>query len=323
MAPDLVVALAALAIAVVVDQLLGEYPNTLHPVVWLGKLIGQALKAAPQSGWWPQFLFGAFLTLGLCLLVVRVTMLALSAASPYPSAEIVVSAYLLKASFAFRELGAAAGRVQRPLENGELEAAREALRSLCSRDPRMLDAPALAAGAIESVAENASDSIVAPLFYFALFGVPGAVAYRTINTLDSMIGYRGRFEALGKFAARLDDVVNWIPARLTALLLLASGWLLRHDVKNGWRIGRRDGGTTPSPNGGRPMAVMAGLLRVQLDKAGVYRLGDALEPLTPAKIAAARRILALAGWLAVVGAAVGVIAVHYLKEQMLAGVFPR
>jgi adenosylcobinamide-phosphate synthase len=182
------------------------------------------------------------------------------------------------------------------LEKGELHAARDGLRALCSRDPSRLSPEELAAGAIASVAENASDSIVAPLFYFVLFGVPGAVGYRALNTLDAMIGYRGEYEALGKFAARLDDVANWLPARLTALLLLAAGALLGCEVRRGWRIARRDAGQTPSPNGGWPMAAMAGLLGVALTKPGVYVLGDACAPITEGTLARARRLLAWAGW---------------------------
>src|SRR5207302_5219298 len=139
-------------------------------------------------------------------------------------------------------------------------AARAALRALGGRDASQLDGEALVAGAIQSLAENASDSFVAPLFYYLLAGVPGAVAYRAVNTLDAMIGYRGKYEALGKAAARLDDLANLVPARLTAGLLLLAGWLGGRDVAAGWRVLRRDGAKTPSPNGGRPMAVMAGLL---------------------------------------------------------------
>jgi adenosylcobinamide-phosphate synthase len=284
----------------------------------VGKLTSEALKAAPAQGWWARFLFGTLLTLGLVALCVRVTMLLLEWCSPYPLLEILMSAYLLKASFAFRELGAAAGRVQAALEKGELHAAREGLRALCSRDPQSLDAEAVAASATESVAENASDSIVAPLFYFALLGIPGAIGYRVINTLDAMIGYRGEYEALGKFAARLDDVVNWIPARLTAALLLLAGWLLRLDVRGGWRILRRDGGRTPSPNAGRPMAVMAGLLGVALAKTGVYVLGDAHHPVTPATLAQARRVLRVAGWLSLALAAGFLVVVScFLLEASL------
>jgi adenosylcobinamide-phosphate synthase len=156
------------------------------------------------------------------------------------------------------------------------------------------------AATIESVAENASDSFVAPLFYYALFGVPGAIAYRAVNTLDAMIGYHGRYEYLGKASARLDDVLNWIPARITALLLVAAGWLTGEAASRGWFIWQRDGSATESPNAGRPMAVMAGLLGVELQKAEHYRLGDPVDPLSVAKIGNACRILHVAAALSFV-----------------------
>jgi adenosylcobinamide-phosphate synthase len=151
---------------------------------------------------------------------------------------------------------------------------------------------------VESVAENASDSFVAPLFYYAVLGLPGAVAYRAVNTLDAMIGYHGRYEYLGKASARLDDALNFIPARLTAALLLAAGALCGGDVRSGWRVLGRDGNATESPNAGRPMATMAGLLRVQLEKLGHYCLGDATEPLTFSKIDDAWRIVLVCAGLA-------------------------
>jgi adenosylcobinamide-phosphate synthase len=141
--------------------------------------------------------------------------------------------------------------------------------------------------------------VVAPLFYYALFGLPGAVAYRAVNTLDAMIGYRGRYEYLGKAAARLDDVLNFIPARMTAALLLVAGAMTRARVRDGWRILRRDGAATESPNAGRPMATMAGLLGVRLDKVGHYRLGDPMAPITAATIRTAWRIVAVAMLLSV------------------------
>ncbi|OAI41059.1 hypothetical protein AYO40_04020 [Planctomycetaceae bacterium SCGC AG-212-D15] len=318
MPPEVSLSLAVLAIAVIVDQLVGEYPSALHPVVWIGKGITLALKAAPRLGWWAQFLYGALVAVGGGAICVLVVVLALHFASIHTILEVLIGAYLLKASFALHELGAAGGRVLACLEKGDLPAAREALRALCSRDPSNLDAEALTAGAIESIAENASDSVVAPLFYFLFLGVAGAVGYRFVNTLDARIGYRGEYEALGKFAARLDDVVNWIPARLTALLLLISGFLLRLDVRGGWRILRRDGGRTPSPNAGRPMAVMAGLLGVALEKPGVYVLGDAKESLSPAKLVQARRVLALTGWLMFGLTALGVCLVRSLLGEGLA-----
>jgi adenosylcobinamide-phosphate synthase len=165
---------------------------------------------------------------------------------------------------------------------------------LCSRDPTELDEPLIVAATLESLAENASDSGIAPLLYFCIGGVPGAVFYRAVNTLDAMIGYHGRYEYFGKASARLDDLLNWVPARLTALLLLLAGLVLGRDTRQGWRILRRDARKTESPNAGRPMATVAGLLRVELEKRGHYRLGDGFEPLTPSKIRHAWQLVVLA-----------------------------
>jgi adenosylcobinamide-phosphate synthase len=290
--------LAVLVGALLLDCFLGEYPTPLHPVVWIGKSTSLLLKWAPLSGWWRQFAFGVFLTATMMAGSVALTLLALHLAAAVPVLEIVVGTFLLKASFALRELGAAAERVRAPVAAGDLPRAREALRSLCSRDPSQLDEEALLAASIQSLAENASDSFVAPLFYFCLFGVPGAIAYRVINTLDAMVGYRGHFEALGKASARLDDLANWVPARLTAALLLFAGLFTGRNITRAWRVFHRDRAKTPSPNGGRPMAMMAGLLGVRLEKKGAYTLGDPDNPVTPATVRQAWRLVVLAGLLA-------------------------
>jgi adenosylcobinamide-phosphate synthase len=146
------------------------------------------------------------------------------------------------------------------------------LRWLVSRDTAALDAPLLAAAAIESLAENASDSVVAPLLAYALAGLPGACAYRAVNTLDAMVGYRGRYEYLGKVPARLDDLLNIAPARLTGLLIVAAAALCGADARQAWRAMWRDHATTDSPNAGYPMAAIAGALGVRLEKAGHYCL---------------------------------------------------
>lgn len=284
----------ALLAALAIDVLLGEYPLPLHPVVWMGLLISGLLRLAPARGWWRQLGAGLVLVVIVSGVSAAGTYLLLKAAQPVAWLQVLAAAYLLKASFALHELRRAAWRVLLPLEKGDLASARQALGGLCSRDASRLDGEQLLAGAIESLAENASDSFVAPLVWLLVGGVPAALAYRAINTLDARVGYRGRFEALGKAAARLDDAVNWLPARLTAGLLLLAGLLLGFPVREGWRILRRDGRKTPSPNGGRPMAVMAGLLRVQLAKPGAYVLGDALTPLDGDSLRWAWRLVQLA-----------------------------
>ncbi|TDC76500.1 adenosylcobinamide-phosphate synthase CbiB, partial [Actinomadura sp. 7K507] len=158
----------------------------------------------------------------------------------------------------------------RMLERGDLEAARGRLSHLCARDPRGLDAGGLARAVVESVAENTSDASIAPLVWGAVAGVPGLLVYRAVNTLDAMVGYRNpRYERFGWAAARLDDVANWVPARVTGgLVAVCSG-------RGAWRVLVRDGGNHPSPNAGRCEAAFAGALGVRLG--GVNEYGGRVE----------------------------------------------
>lgn len=286
--------LATVAGSVIADRLIGEWPNALHPVVWMGKTIALLERHVPPWGPRGKLVAGAFIAVLVPCSFAAASAAVLVLSRPYPVLQFLLAVILLKSTFALRALAAAATEVQHALEQGSVERARHGLRSLCSRDPSGLEAPELVAATIESVAENASDSFVAPLFYYALFGIPGAVFYRAVNTLDAMIGYHGKYEHLGKVSARLDDAMNFVPARLTACLLLFAGWVRGQRLRWGWLVWRRDAHRTESPNAGRPMAVMAGLLGVQLEKAGHYRLGDPLEPLSVGKIREACAVLAIA-----------------------------
>lgn len=289
--------LATFAAAIALDLIYGELPNTVHPVVWMGKVTSWLEWLAPQSGTIRQLLVGALIALALPGAFAVATGLILSNVRAWPVLEFALGVVLLKSTFALRALGRAGAAVREALAKGEIFHARYALRNLCSRDASNLSEPLLVAATVESLAENASDSFVAPIFYFALFGIPGAIFYRAVNTLDAKIGYHGRYEYLGKSAARLDDVLNFIPARLTAGLLLLAGWLCRKDIRRGWLILARDGRKTESPNAGRPMAAMAGLLRIELEKSGHYRLGDPIEPLAVAKIDEAWRLVMLSAFI--------------------------
>jgi adenosylcobinamide-phosphate synthase len=296
---------SALCAAIAIDALFGELPARWHPVVWMGRSIRGVERHLPSSGPRRQLLGGALLSLVVPFGCAGLALGVAALLRPIPVLGWSFHVLVLTAMFALRALGEAARAVRRALDAGDLEGARGALRSLCSRDPSRLDAEELIAASVESVAENASDSIVAPLFYYVCFGLLGAVVYRAVNTLDAMVGYHGRYEYLGKASARLDDALNLVPARLTALLLVVAGAVLGQDAARGVAIWRRDGASTESPNAGRPMAVMAGLLRVRLEKAEHYRLGDADEALTPGHLDLAWRIVQLAGG---VGAAVAVSA---------------
>jgi adenosylcobinamide-phosphate synthase len=299
---------SALCAAIAIDVLFGELPARWHPVVWIGRLIRGIERLLPRSGPRAQLLGGSVLALVVPLGGAALTLAVALLLRPLPVLGWLFHVLVLSAMFALRALGEAALRVRRALDASDLEGARQALRSLCSRDPSQLSAEELIGASIESVAENASDSVLAPLLYYACFGLCGAVAYRAVNTLDAMVGYHGRYEYLGKASARLDDALNIVPARLTAALLVIAGALLGRDAAHGLAIWRRDAASTESPNAGRPMAAMAGLLRVRLEKAEHYRLGDADEPLTSRHIDLAWRIVQLAGGVGAVLALSGLAA---------------
>jgi len=296
---------SALSFAVLLGAMLAEtrlrLPNALHPVAWLGSLASALIARAPLAPPALALVLGACLAVALPCAVYALTAWLVQATSAWPLAQAAVQGAALFSSIALFGLLDAARTVQRALDAGALDEARSKLSWLCSRDARELDASGVANGAIESLAENLSDAVVAPLCALIAFGVEGALAYRAINTLDAMIGYHGKYEWLGKPAARLDDLANLIPARLTALLL----WLAaitapasaRLSPARGVRTWRRDRGLTPSPNGGHPMAMAAGLLGLRLDKLGVYVLGRELAPPVAGDIARANRLVLRAGLL--------------------------
>ena len=301
---------AVLLAAMLLDLLLPEPPNALHPVVWVGKVTGTMRRVAPRHPV-AAFAYGCVMVIVAVGGAGAAAWFGLAAlAGIHPIAYLIGGAVVLRTAFAVTGLTAAAHRTRRALVEGRLEAARESLRSLVSRDAAALTPPLVAAAAIESVAENTTDSFVGPWIAFAVFGVPGAIAYRALNTMDSMVGYRGTTEYLGKAAARLDDAVNLLPARLSALLLLVSGLLARLRVGDGWRTMRRDRGKTASPNAGWTMSAMAGLLGVCLEKPGHYRLGEGLREPEPADIGQAVTVVNRTTVLAVV-VALGVLAARH------------
>jgi adenosylcobinamide-phosphate synthase len=288
---------ATLALAVplawAIDARFGEPRDALHPVAWLGRAlapVGRRLKALAPT---PALLGGALVWLAGAAVVVALTTLLQSVLLRLaPWLAVPLLALLLKPTFAWRMLRDEALAVEVAQAQG-LAPARARLARLCSRDVRALDAVQVRETTIETVAENLNDSLVAPLFWYALFGLPGAALYRYANTLDAMWGYRDAWEHAGKAAARADDLLSWWPARLSAALLQPT-LSRRH-----WHTLRREAGRTPSPNGGWPMGAMALRLAVRLRKPGVYALnGQAPSPeaahLHSALAHAARAALAMA-----------------------------
>ena len=290
----------ALLAAVALDLLLGEPPSRFHPVAWLGTAIGTAERLAPRTGPHRQLGWGLVVALVVPAVAAVAALLGERAARRLGPLGLPVEAALLKSTFAVRALLIAGEGVRRALDAGDDEGAREALRSLVSRDTRGLSRPLLAAAAIESLAENVTDSFVAPWLAYALAGLPGAFAYRAVNTLDSMIGYRGRYEYLGKAAARLDDLLNLAPARLAAAAQTLAAPAGRGSPAGAVRVTLADRRKTASPNAGWMMAAMAGALGVRLEKTGAYVLGRGREP-DPADIRRAQLLAAATAALVLLG----------------------
>ncbi|MBI2868609.1 MAG: cobalamin biosynthesis protein [Chloroflexi bacterium] len=267
--------------ALALDLALGEPPLRLHPVAWMGSVIGRLEKHGHGRRPGVQLVYGALLSLLTVAIFTLPVHFLLPRLEGFSSlAALAVGALLVKTAFSFRGLRESALNIKRLLTEDKITEARFELRSLVGRDTSRLDEPLIISATVESVAENATDSFVAPVFYLLLLGVPGAVGYRVVNTLDAMIGRHGRYEYLGKFAARLDTVLNYIPARLTALLIIFAAWLYRRNRRASWRVARAHHALTESPNAGWTMAAMAGALDVTLEKVGFYRLGTGGAPLT-------------------------------------------
>lgn len=286
--------LGAALLSVVLDARFGEPPAPLHPVVWMGRYLGlkgallrRADPPARQFGLGTGFvLTGALGCWGAAWGLERA-----SRRLP-PPLEGLALAPLLKPLFSLEALLEAGTEVADALEAGDLPEARRLLAwHLVSRDTQGLSEAEVAGAAVASLAENLTDSVVAPLFYFALLGLPGAALYRFVNTADAVLGYRTpELEYFGKAAARADDALSYLPARLAAgLLALALGPSARTAAC--WRAMRRERRRTPSPNGGWTMALTAAGLGVRLEKRGVYVLNEGGRAATGADIGRARRLV--------------------------------
>jgi len=289
--------------ALLLDLLAGEAPNRFHPVAWLGKFISLQLKLVPADGNVRRFICGVTMViLTTAMVTVPLYFLAQYLQSLNAIAYILFSIYLLKNTFSLRGLWQAVQKVKTSLSGGDLIKARWHTNALVSRKTEDLSKGQVISAAIESCAEHLCDSFVAPLFYFAIFGLPGAVAYRIMNTFDAMIGFHGKWEYTGKFAARLDDVLNFIPARLSGAFIFLASAICSADFADSWRAMLGQHGKTESPNAGWTMSAMAGSLGITLEKPGAYCLNGGGRELTLTAITRSQQILAAAAaiWLLIV-----------------------
>ncbi len=282
--------------AIWIDALWGEYPNFCHPVAWLGHLLSIIYALLYHLSSSKQLMYGWILALMIpltgsyaCWFLIK------SITNPWLYGLVYI--FLLKSTFALKALGDAHMEVFRNIASGDIPKAQANLSHLCSRTPHHLDEQELMGASISSIAENLCDSIVAPCFFYLIAGLPGAAFYRIVNTADAMFGYKDQRLWLGQGAAKLDDLMNYIPARITALLLILIALFKKLPAVNGLRIALRDSKKTPSPNGGWPMATMAGLLNIRLSKPGAYELGDPLQIINTDHMRVSWSIVQLAGYL--------------------------
>lgn len=294
--------LLPVVIGFLLDLCLGDPSRMPHPVIGMGRLISQLEQWLRRDGQTPGEAYRAGLLLwfivvlvcgGLCALVIFL------ATALHPVLGLAVESILCWQVLATRSLVTEARKVEQPLLRGDLPEARRAVSMIVGRDTESLSADGVAKAAIETVAENTSDGIVAPLLFLFLGGAPLGIAYKAVNTMDSMIGYIDEpYTHFGRFAARADDFFNYLPARLCALMMLLAGLLLGLDGRQGWRVFRRDRYKHASPNSAQTESVMAGLLRVQLAGDASYGghlhhkpfIGDPLRPVEPQDISRSCRV---------------------------------
>ncbi len=283
-------------LAFLIDAIFGEYPDCIHPTIGIGKIIIYLKPKLKSPNPKIEKANGVFLAVIIMLIValpvfVLLFWLRLCLGLWGQVAYIIVGAILFKATFAAKGMGKYTKPISAALKKNDLAEARKWLPYIVRRDPNSLDEKHILSAAVESIAESTTDGITAPFFFFAIFGVPGAFAYRVINTLDSMVGYKNpENRNIGWFSAKLDTITNYIPARLTAYFMVAAAYLLRENWSESWRILQRDKSKTASPNAGWTISAMAGALDTQLEKQGYYALGDD-HGITPEHIDRSLRIM--------------------------------
>ena len=268
-------------IAIIIDVIFGELPAKIHPVVWIGKVIDFFSEYLLK---YRSKISGIILTFLVVMIFTLATYVLLHLTAFNYILYILISSVILSTTFAIKVLLTSALDMKNDIDHN-IKKARQSMSYLVSRNTMELTEEDLVSATIETLTENITDSIIAPLFYAFIFGVPGAVVYRVVNTLDAMVGYKTPEKIkIGWFPAKLDDVLNFIPARIAGFLIVIAAAFLRLNWKNAYKIMKRDARKPDSPNSGFSMAAAAGALDIRLEKIGYYKIGDKLNPLTSDKI---------------------------------------
>jgi len=284
--------------ALLLDFLIGDPKTKYHPTAWIGKLIA-VLVPFTRNNSPKKELFGGILIVFAVVVIVSTLLIALDFGISLLTIDIVslvvsiaVGSILLKTTIAIRGMQNHALAVVDALEKDDLDSARNHLSMIVKRNTKHLDKNHISSAVLESVSENTVDGITGPLFYYAIFGLPGAFVYRAINTIDSMVGYKtSLFRNIGWFGANCDTILNYIPSRLTGLVMILSALILGYNWKESFYIMRRDGKKLESPNAGFPIAALAGALGTKLEKINYYAVGDGNIEFTKSHIISAIRLM--------------------------------
>ena len=280
------------------DFLIGDPKTKYHPTAWIGKLIA-VLVPFSRNNSPKKELFGGILIVFTVVVIVSTLLVALDFGISLLTIDIVslvvsivVGSILLKTTIAIRGMQKHALSVVDALEKDDLDSARNHLSMIVKRNTKDLDKNHISSAVLESVSENTVDGVTGPLFYYAVFGLPGAFVYRAINTIDSMIGYKtSLFRNIGWFGANCDTILNYIPSRLTGLVMILSALILGYNWKESFYIMKRDGRKLESPNAGFPIAALAGALGTKLEKINYYAVGDGNIEFTKSHIISAIRLM--------------------------------
>ncbi len=280
-----------IGLAILLDLTFGDPKNRYHPTAWIGNLIGIITTRMKNENYILEKFGGIFIVLiPACISVIVLSSLNFSidlinVESLSILISIISGIVLFKMTIAIKGMEKHALAVLDSIQKNNLDQARTNLSMIVKRNTKNLDKNHILSGTLESLSENIVDGITGPMFYFAIFGLPGAFVYRIINTVDSMVGYKTQmFKNLGWFGANCDNILNYIPSRLTGLTIVLGSMLLGYDWKNCYEIFKRDGKKTDSPNAGYPMAAFAGALGTKFEKLEHYSLGTGENEITSKKV---------------------------------------
>lgn len=293
-------ALLTVIVALLVDRFIGEPPNALHPVVWMGKAISFFDRRISRGHPRRERSFGALMALAVILLFSFLALLLMAVVRDVLGLLVwaIVGGVLLKTMFAMSAMAKHTEPVREALLAGDLELGRRKAAMMVSRDVSQLDKGHVISCAAESAAENTVDSIFSPLFYFGLLGLPAAVAYRVSNTLDAMVGYlNDKYRYVGWFSARLDDCTNFVMARAAVPFILLALMVLGKDWRAGWNASKKYHDQTLSPNKGWHMSAFAGGLGIRFEKIGWYVMGDGPLPSDPEVLRDTIKVMTMASYL--------------------------